>query len=302
MDIAFFRIGSLQENDIVIDSHYVSRYHADMALNTDGSFRLTDHSTNGTLVNGVKINNTSIIVNRGDNILFAGVEALDWSMLPLLTRQTVRKGAVKVPQQDFNSQPYESFDRFSSAKIEDMCSGNQRADANPYTYQKIDTNPYPNCEEKTYINNEKPKRNNQSKYADSKMGFSDAIRICMKEKYASFEGRATRSEYWYFVLFYAIIMFAAAIVGGVLGTLFSGGNEDVAIGLALVLYGLAILGFVCPGISVLVRRFHDTGRSGWYYWLCLIPWIGGIIIFVFCCLDSQKSDNQYGAYPKNDFD
>lgn len=128
------------------------------------------------------------------------------------------------------------------------------------------------------------------------MGFGDAIRVCMKEKYASFEGRATRAEYWYFYLFFILVLIGGAIVGGILGAILSGGDGEVAAGLAVIVYGIIALGFVCPAISVLVRRLHDTGRSGWWYWIALIPYIGGIVIFIFTLLSSQDRDNEYGPY------
>ena len=118
----------------------------------------------------------------------------------------------------------------------------------------------------------------------------------MKEKYASFEGRATRAEYWYFYLFFILVLIGGAIVGGILGAILSGGDGEVAAGLAVIVYGIIALGFVCPAISVLVRRLHDTGRSGWWYWIALIPYIGGIVIFIFTLLSSQDRDNEYGPY------
>lgn len=244
------RIGRNLNNDITLDSGYVSGSHAEIECSDAGTFILTDYSKNGTIVNGCIVNNRSVNINYGDNVLFAGIVALDWNMV-----------------------------RRCSSNAANIYGGFATVGYNQNSGQQIYNNP--------------------KSYSNSKIGFSDAIRICMKEKYASFEGRATRPEYWYFVLFYAIIMFAAAIVGGILGALFSGGDGEVAIGLALVLYGLVTLGFVCPGISVLVRRLHDTGRSGWFYWLCLIPWVGGIIILIFCCLDSQKVNNKYGPYIKS---
>lgn len=128
------------------------------------------------------------------------------------------------------------------------------------------------------------------------MGFGDAIRVCLQEKYASFDGRATRAEYWFFILFSILILFGATIVGAILGTVFSGGDDDVAVGLAIIVYSIVTLGIICPCISVLVRRLHDTGKSGWWYWIVLIPYLGGIIIFIFTLLESQKRDNEYGLY------
>lgn len=142
--------------------------------------------------------------------------------------------------------------------------------------------------------------NNQSQQPVQPMyrhiGFGDAIRICLKEKYASFEGRATRGEYWYFYLFSMLVTIGGALVGGILGALFSGGDSDVTLGFAVIIYCIIALGMICPGISVLVRRLHDTGRSGWWYWLALIPYVGGIVIFIFTLLGSQEYDNEYGPY------
>lgn len=139
-----------------------------------------------------------------------------------------------------------------------------------------------------------PQVNSQQVYQT--MGFGDAIRICMKEKYASFSGRATRAEYWYFYLFSILILIGGAIVGGIIGAILSGGDEDVAIGAAVIVYGIVALGLVCPSISVLIRRLHDTGRSGWWCFIALIPYIGSIVIFIFTLLNSQDHDNEYGPY------
>lgn len=89
---------------------------------------------------------------------------------------------------------------------------------------------------------------------------------------------------------------AGFIVGGILGALFSGGDMDVTMSVICVVYGLVALGMICPGISVFVRRLHDTGRSGWWYWLSLVPYVGGIVLLVFTLLGSQERDNEYGPY------
>lgn len=65
--------------------------------------------------------------------------------------------------------------------------------------------------------------------------------------------------------------------------------------LLTTLYSLAVL---LPSLSVAVRRLHDTGRSGWWLFIALIPIIGAIILLVFMCLDSQPGDNKYGPNPK----
>ena len=128
------------------------------------------------------------------------------------------------------------------------------------------------------------------------IGFSDAVRICLKEKYASFEGRATRSEFWYYNLFCFLTLVATIFVGGIIGAIYSGGDIDTIAGMAFILYCIVALSLICPSISVLVRRLHDIGKSGWWYWIGLIPYIGGLAILVFCCIESEKRDNEYGPY------
>ncbi|MHB8710370.1 MAG: DUF805 domain-containing protein [Minisyncoccota bacterium] len=103
------------------------------------------------------------------------------------------------------------------------------------------------------------------------------------KKYAVFSGRAQRAEYWYFVLFNAIIATVLSFFGKV-GTL------------ATFIYLLAI---IIPGIAVSVRRFHDTNRSGWWLLINFVPVIGAIVFLVFTVLDSDPNSNQYGPNPKS---
>lgn len=104
------------------------------------------------------------------------------------------------------------------------------------------------------------------------------------KKYAVFSGRARRKEYWMFALFAAII----AIVLGVIGVV-------IKFPYLVVLFYLAIL---LPGLGVTVRRLHDTGRSGGWFFISFVPFVGGIILLVFTCSDSQPGVNQYGPNPK----
>ncbi len=110
------------------------------------------------------------------------------------------------------------------------------------------------------------------------------------KKYAVFSGRATRAEYWYFVLFNFIFYVAITILSGVI-FLASGVNT-------VVLLWIYILAVFIPGLAVAVRRLHDTGRSGWWLLLNLIPLIGAIIVIVLLVLDSQPGENKYGPNPK----
>lgn len=108
------------------------------------------------------------------------------------------------------------------------------------------------------------------------MGFLEAVKACFG-KYATFEGRARRSEYWWFALFNFLV-----------GTL---------LGWIPVLGWLICLALLLPGIAVCVRRLHDTGRSGWWLLLVLIPIVNLVLIF-FYALDSTPGTNEYGANPK----
>lgn len=111
------------------------------------------------------------------------------------------------------------------------------------------------------------------------------------KKYAEFSGRARRSEYWYFTLFNLIFMVVAIgldnVVGSTIGELPYG----------LFYFALALAMFL-PGLAVFVRRMHDIGKSGWWYFIALIPLIGAIWLLVLCFTEGTSGDNEYGADPK----
>jgi uncharacterized membrane protein YhaH (DUF805 family) len=110
------------------------------------------------------------------------------------------------------------------------------------------------------------------------------------KKYAEFNGRARRKEYWMFFLFNLLIGIVLAIVDTMTGTV-----NQYGLGLLSGLYGLAVL---VPNIAVTVRRLHDTDRSGWWILIGLIPLIGAIVLLVFMLLDGTPGDNKYGPSPK----
>lgn len=131
------------------------------------------------------------------------------------------------------------------------------------------------------------------------MGFGQSISTCLS-KYATFSGRARRSEYWWFVLFYVILTIIAEILDSLFGTRirFDHSTDTTYVYNVGWIQTVVWLAFLLPFISVQVRRLHDIGRSGWWWWLNIICCIGGIILFVFYLLDSQPGDNQYGPNPK----
>ena len=116
------------------------------------------------------------------------------------------------------------------------------------------------------------------------MNFVEAVQVCLS-KYATFHGRARRSEYWWFALFNLIVSVVAAIIDRALG---GGQIFQVLVSLALFL----------PSLAVAIRRLHDTNRSGWWILIGLIPLVGFIILIVWFCTDSAPGDNNYGPYPK----
>jgi uncharacterized membrane protein YhaH (DUF805 family) len=101
----------------------------------------------------------------------------------------------------------------------------------------------------------------------------------------NFNGRASRAAYWWWFLFQVIAVgIVAGIIDGILGT------WGVVTGLA----GLALL---LPTLSVSVRRLHDTGRTGWWILIGLIPLIGFIVLLIFYLQEGDAGDNEYGPPP-----
>lgn len=111
------------------------------------------------------------------------------------------------------------------------------------------------------------------------MTFQESIKVCF-QKYADFNGRAKRPEFWWFVLFLFLVSLALGVVSDVLSALFS-------------------LATLIPSLAAGARRLHDTGRSGWLQLLGLIPILGWLVLIYFCAQEGNAADNQYGAPPAN---
>lgn len=128
----------------------------------------------------------------------------------------------------------------------------------------------------------------------------------IRNNYANFTGRARRREYWMFTLINSVILILLQIpVQGALIAMAaqSDATANPSAGLTgvtliflilLVVYSLAVM---VPSIAVTVRRLHDTGKSGWWYLLNLIP-LGSLVILVFMVLDSEPGSNKWGPNPK----
>lgn len=109
--------------------------------------------------------------------------------------------------------------------------------------------------------------------------------------YCDFKGRSTASAYWMVQLVLFLIGLAIGILAALVGTI-------DAVSIAVGIWGLFTLAIILPSIALTVRRLHDTGKSGWFFLISLIPYVGGIAIIVLCCMDSQKGTNQWGPSEK----
>jgi len=116
------------------------------------------------------------------------------------------------------------------------------------------------------------------------MDLKTAVDTVVVRKYAEFEGRASRAEYWWFVLAYFIAVIIAGVIDGMLGTQ---GIVGGVLGLALLI----------PSVALAVRRFHDIGKSGWWVLIFLIPIVGFIALLYFFTKKGQPGSNQFGPTP-----
>lgn len=116
-------------------------------------------------------------------------------------------------------------------------------------------------------------------------GFVDVIKTVFN-RYVQFSGRARRSEYWYWILFYLIAVLALSLVDAML---FGPGLAEVG-----VLSNIFALGIFLPSLALTARRLHDIGRSGWWQLIGLVPLIGWVLMIWWLTRPSDPNDNQYG--------
>jgi uncharacterized membrane protein YhaH (DUF805 family) len=113
------------------------------------------------------------------------------------------------------------------------------------------------------------------------------------KKYAVFTGRARRREYWMFTLINSLVIFGLVFI-----STFTADTKSSVSEMAVVVAIGYYIGIILPALGVSIRRLHDTGRSGWWLLIGLVPLIGSILVLVFMVLDSQPGPNQYGSSPK----
>lgn len=117
----------------------------------------------------------------------------------------------------------------------------------------------------------------------------------LTNKFADFNGRARRKEYWMWTLYCTIILLISMALDNLFGLTFEFLGQDLGYGWLYLIFG--IIQFI-PGLAVVVRRLHDVGKSGWYYLIILIPLIGFIWILVLLCTDGVNEENKWGTNPK----
>ena len=116
------------------------------------------------------------------------------------------------------------------------------------------------------------------------MKFMPAVKTALT-KYVPFEGRACRSEFWWYSLFGAICGIVAASADGLM-------TGDIG-----GVYLVVALGLLLPSVAVNVRRLHDIGRSGWWYFIALVPIVGAIVLLVWYCTKGTAGTNRFGDDP-----
>ena len=118
------------------------------------------------------------------------------------------------------------------------------------------------------------------------MGFQEAVKSGF-DHYTKFDGRASRPMYWWWVLFAIIAAVVASTIDAIIGT--------------PIISAIVGLGLFLPGLSVAIRRLHDTNRTGWWVLIALIPLIGFIVLLVFYLQEGDAGDNQYGPPPPSSY-
>jgi uncharacterized membrane protein YhaH (DUF805 family) len=114
------------------------------------------------------------------------------------------------------------------------------------------------------------------------MDFMTAVKTCIS-KYTTIEGRASRSEYWWFYLFNIILLIVASVLDAMIG---------------LPLFALVVtLGLIAPGICVSIRRMHDKNKSGWWLLISFVPLIGFLIILFLFVTRGTEGENDFGPNP-----
>ncbi len=139
------------------------------------------------------------------------------------------------------------------------------------------------------------------------MSFMESIKTCFG-KYATFSGRAARSEFWWFMLFLwlgmVVLSYVDTLVFGARDVVMMTGTDSFETGMGFSfnwqpqpITAIFILATLVPNLAVGARRLHDGGRTGWWWLIALIPMLGFIVLLIFFIPKGTEGDNQYGPDP-----
>lgn len=125
----------------------------------------------------------------------------------------------------------------------------------------------------------------------------NALKSAFKN-YVNFSGRASRGDYWWYVLAYIIVAVVLSVVdkavfGGGSGSMDTTDGVNVSFS-AGVLTSLWMLANLIPSISLTARRLHDSDRSGWWQLIAIIPFLGWLVLLYFVIIEGTKGDNRFG--------
>ena len=224
-------IGRAPDSDILYGAEYVYVSNNHAMIYSDGKQMFyQDFSSNGTIVNGRRVHQQTVVINYGDSILLAGRCELSWEQISIFFPNVKKATVLNVRKTTILEEPQLKW----NIGLPNTSSG---------------------------------------QVSTPSLSFGQAVSNVFSH-YADFTGRARRSEYWWFVLLNVILSWIPYLG---------------------MLWGLVA---ILPGLAVCVRRLHDVGKSGWYYFVVLIPIVGLIMMVVWLCQDSEYGDNKYGENPK----
>lgn len=182
----------------------------------------------------------------------------------------------------FNAGAGDMFAQYYFAQYYLKVSGSEQDGDYLYWMRKASSNGYKSgLRERVKFDNEE---------VEEGMTFSEAVKICFL-KYATFSGRASRAEYWWFAWFYFLVIMFLVLI-----SIFFANSKSAA-AIILMIYAVSLFSLILPAFAVSVRRLHDIGKSGWWLLVSMIPFLGPLILLYFVCKKSGP-DNEYGEVPE----
>lgn len=257
-----YSIGRNPDNQIVVNCPMVSGYHADIVVNSANGYSqytYTDHSTNGTWINGQLLHNASCLVAYGDMIVFPGNIAFDWNVLNSANFVVPHSESIIQSPNVRYDQDFSARDKRKAECVE---------------------------EDITFFGALKKFFNH---YAD----FSGRSR--RREYWFMYLWDLIfSSAYISLMLIFALLVGYGGFEDVV--ELLAGGAVGLVI--LSILYGIFILSTIIPYLALTVRRIHDIGKPGWWLFLSFIPLAGFVFVLIWSFGDSERKENEWGPCPK----